>query len=44
VLVLKLILLLIFGGLFFGLRLFINKLHTKLQGSPHPALATKWSL
>ena len=42
--VLKLVLLLVFGGLFFALRLLINRLHVRFQGSPHPALVKRWSL
>jgi uncharacterized membrane protein len=34
----------IFGYLFFGLRTFINWLHTKNYGVPHPSLVKKWSL
>ncbi len=33
------------GGLFFGLRTVINRLHLKKHGVPHPALADKpWAL
>lgn len=44
VLALKLVLLLLFCSLFFGMRLLINRLHIRLQGSPHPALVKTWSL
>lgn len=30
-----------FGAAFFGLRAFINWLHQKMRGTPHPALAVK---
>ena len=41
----KVIFLLVSGLLFFWLRGFINKLHTKKNGVPHPALAEKkWAL
>ena len=40
-LVLKIGVLVVFGGLFFGLRKLINRLHEKKHGAPHPALATK---
>ena len=41
---LKALVLLVFGGIFFGLRALINKLHTKQHGIPHPAMTGKWSL
>lgn len=39
--VLKLVVLAVSGGLFFGLRKLINRLHEKKHGEPHPALAKK---
>jgi len=39
--VLKLAVLVVSGGLFFGLRKLINRLHEKKHGEPHPALAKK---
>ena len=44
-LLVKVIFLLLFGGLFFGLRSVINRLHLKKHGVPHPTLAEKrWAL
>ncbi len=44
-LLVKAIFLAMAGFLFFGLRGFINRLHTKKHGTPHPALAEKkWAL
>ena len=44
-LLIKVITVVVFGGLFFWLRLAINRLHTKRYAMPHPALATKrWAL
>lgn len=41
----RIVVLLMFGGLFFGLRSIINRLHTKKHGVPHPTLAEKrWAL
>lgn len=40
----KVVALLLFAGLFFGLRNLINRLHTKRRGSPHPALVKTWAL
>ena len=41
----KIVFLLLFGGLFFGLRSIINRLHLKMRGVPHPVLAEKrWAL
>jgi hypothetical protein len=42
-LLIKLIALAVFAGLFFGLRPLVHKLHMRKHGSPHPALASKWS-
>lgn len=43
--IVKVVVLVIAGGLFFWLRGLINKLHTKKSGVPHPALAEKrWAL
>lgn len=45
ILALKIIALIFFGGLFFGLRQLINYLHIQRHGVPHPTLATKkWVL
>lgn len=44
-LLIKVVFLVFFGFLFFWLRGFINRLHTKKYGTPHPALADKnWAL
>lgn len=40
-LVVKILAAAIFGALFFGMRTFINWLHQKKHGAPHPALAVK---
>jgi len=40
----KVIALVVFGALFFGLRSLINWLYTKKHGTPHPALAKMWAL
>ncbi len=41
----KVIVLVVFGGLFFALRIIINRLHAKKHGVPHPALAkTTWAV
>lgn len=40
-LVIKILAAAIFGALFFGMRSFINWLHQKKHGTPHPALAVK---
>lgn len=40
-LVIKILAAVIFGALFFGMRSFINWLHQKKHGTPHPALAVK---
>ncbi len=40
----KALILVVFGAIFFGLRSLINNLHTKRHGIPHPALAGRWSL
>ena len=40
-LVIKILAAVIFGALFFGMRSFINWLHQKKHGVPHPALAVK---
>jgi hypothetical protein len=40
----KVVLMAIFGGLFFGLRTLINHLHSKKHGAPHPALVKVWAL
>jgi hypothetical protein len=40
-LVLKVVLIGLFGAAFFGMRWLINKIHTKRHGVPHPALSTK---
>lgn len=37
--VLHVVVFVVFAGLFIGLRVLINKLHTKQYGHPHPALA-----
>lgn len=37
----KILLALVFGAIFFGMRLLINWLHIKKDGEPHPALANK---
>jgi hypothetical protein len=42
-LLVKVIFLAVAGFLFFWLRGFINRLHTKKHGTPHPALAEKKS-
>jgi hypothetical protein len=34
----------IFGAAFFALRNFINWLHTRQRGTPHPALKNVWGL
>lgn len=45
VLILKLVAIVIFGSLFFGLRRLINYMHTKKHNLPHPALANNnWAL
>lgn len=41
-LIVKLLAASLFGGLFFGMRWMIQRLHTRLHGAPLPALATKW--
>lgn len=41
-LIVKLITAAIFGGLFFGMRSIIQRLHMKLRGTPHAALSGKW--
>jgi hypothetical protein len=41
-LIVKLITAAIFGGLFFGMRSIIQRLHMKLRGAPHAALSGKW--
>jgi hypothetical protein len=41
---LKVLLLLLFGALFFGLRALINWLHAQKHGCPHPALVKTWAL
>lgn len=38
----KVITAILFGGLFFGMRWIIQRLHTKINGVPHPALVGKW--
>ena len=41
----RVVVLLLFGGLFFGLRSVINRLHSKKHGVPHPVLAERrWAL
>lgn len=40
-LVIKILAAVILGALFFGMRSFINWLHQKMRGTPHPALAVK---
>lgn len=40
----KVLFLLLFGCMFILLRNFINKLHTKKYGKPHPSLWKQWSL
>lgn len=44
IMIVKIIFAVILGYLFFGLRTFINWLHTKNLGVPHPSLEKKWSL
>ena len=44
IMIIKVLALLIFGYLFFGLRTFTNWLHTKNRGVPHPSLSKKWNL
>jgi hypothetical protein len=44
IVVVKVFILLVFGGTFFWLRTLINKLHTKKHGMPHPTLHTRWTL
>jgi hypothetical protein len=40
----KIVMLLVFGTIFYGLRALINKLHFKKHGTQHPALVGRWSL
>lgn len=40
----KAIILIVFGAAFFGLRLLINRLHTKQHGNSHPVMTGRWSL
>lgn len=40
----KSILMLVAGGLFFWLGRFVNRLHMKKHGKPHPGLYTQWTL
>ncbi len=44
ILLVKVIAIIVFGGLFFLLRNLINRLHIKINGIPHPALVKRWSL
>jgi hypothetical protein len=44
VLVVKLLVMSLSVGAFFGLRAVINKLHVKRHGIKHPALEKKWAL
>ena len=44
ILVMKLLIMGISFGAFFGLRLLINKLYIKRHGIKHPALVKKWTL
>lgn len=37
----KIVMALIFGAIFFGMRILINWLHIKKDGEPHPVLANK---
>lgn len=37
----KILLALVFGAIFFGMRMLINWLHVKKDGKPHPVLANK---
>ena len=43
-LLIKVVAIAIFGGLFFLLRNLINRLYIKRNGIPHPALVKQWSL
>lgn len=40
----KLALVAVLAGVFFGLRILINWVHVKTSGVPHPAMAKVWSL
>lgn len=40
-LVIKVLFAVLCGAAFFGMRTFINWLHQKMRGTPHPALAVK---
>lgn len=40
----KVVFLAAFGALFFGLRTYINRIHTKECGVPHPALTNRWAM
>ena len=42
--IIKAVIVIIFGGLFFVIRLLINRLYKKKTGGPHPALRSLWSL
>lgn len=44
VLLVKILALILFGALFFGLRKFINWLHMRRHAQQHPALIKAWSL
>jgi hypothetical protein len=43
-LVVKLLMMVLSVGAFFGLRALINKLHIKRHGIKHPSLEKKWAL
>lgn len=42
--IIKAIIVIVFGSLFFVIRLLINRSHKKRVGGPHPALLSRWSL
>lgn len=42
--IIKLLVLVVAGGLFFWLRSVINTLYTKKHAAPHPALVSRWGL
>jgi len=44
IVVVKMLVMLVFGSLFFGLRAFIHYLHNRWYGSPHPSLFKKMAI
>lgn len=42
--IIKAFIVIVFGSLFFAVRILINRLYKKKSGGPHPALISPWSL